>query len=122
MQILLIVVVLFLLSGQLGGAPPAHAPPVGTYKGPPAPTPGDTILNVVGHATGVPLHELGAAASAAPTWVKVAEFPVAVTGWTYDAVRHPLDTAEKAWSSTTHAVEHPVDTVKSAYNTVKGWF
>lgn len=114
MQVLLIIVVLWFLMGQGGGA--SSQPRLPPFKAPPPPNPGDQAISVASVITGVPLHAVGAAASAAPTWVKAAVFPVGVTAGTYEFVRHPIDTSKAVVSKVVNVVEHPLDSAKSAYH------
>ncbi|HET7485839.1 MAG TPA: hypothetical protein VFJ64_10765 [Solirubrobacterales bacterium] len=57
--------------------------------------------------TGVPVASIGSAAQKAPTWLKVAVFPVGVTSVAQGVITHPVDTAKsvgRKLSSAYHAV------------------
>jgi hypothetical protein len=65
--------------------------------------------NTIQARTGVPIAAIGEAAQRAPTWLKVAVFPVGVTAVAQGAITHPVDTAKSAY----HAVGGAVSKVGS---------
>jgi hypothetical protein len=68
---------------------------------------GTDAENLVQARTGIPIASLGSAAQRAPTWLKLAVFPIGVTAVTQGVITHPLDTVKKvggAVSSAAHSV------------------
>ena len=55
--------------------------------------------NLIQGRTGVPVASLGNAAVNAPTWLKVAVFPVGVTAVAQSTITHPVDTVKKVGSA-----------------------
>ncbi len=90
---------------------PAATSYAGTGGGaaPPPPTIGQQLEQLVTGRTGVPLAQIGQLAQSAPTWVKVAVFPVGVTAVAQGVISHPVDSAK----SVAHAAT-------SAYNATLG--
>jgi hypothetical protein len=64
---------------------------------------GTSLENVVQSRTGVPIAAIGNLAQSAPTWVKVAVFPVGVTAVAQGVITHPVDTAKKIGSAASSA-------------------
>jgi hypothetical protein len=66
--------------------------------------------SAVQQKTGIPLLAIGQAAQAAPTWVKVAVFPVGVTAVAQGVISHPVDTAKKVGSAAS-SVYHSIASI-----------
>lgn len=79
------------LSQPATALPPGAPPPANNF--------GTDLENLIQGKTGVPLAGLGSLAQRAPTWAKVAVFPIGVTAVAQSTITHPVDTAKKVGSA-----------------------
>ncbi len=71
---------------------------------------GTSLENAIQGKTGVPVATLGNLAQRAPTWVKVAVFPVGVTAVAQGVITHPVDAAKKVGSAAS-SVYHSIASI-----------
>jgi hypothetical protein len=88
---------------------PASAVPTGTPASS-AQSFGTSAENAIQAKTGIPIAALGSAAQSAPTWLKLAVFPIGVTAVTQGVITHPVDTVKKIGSAAS-SVYHSIGSI-----------